>query len=79
MKKQDPKTVHKFLELAVELELKVFACFHKGSGYYHVERHCECYKFVTDDSRFYETFYVDDYEIDEGLLTVDEVHFHYKG
>lgn len=79
MKAQDPKKVKQFLDLAAELELTVFIYSSKGSGYYHVEKHCQCYKFVTDDSRFFETFYIDDCEVEKGLLLVDEVHFEYKG
>lgn len=79
MKVQDSKKVKQFLDLAAELELAVFVHCSKGSGHYHVEKHCECYKFVTDDSRFFETFYVDDDEVEEGLLSVYEVTFDYKG
>lgn len=81
MKAQDPQKVKQFLELAVELGLKVYASFSEGSGYYHIEKHDDSddYYFYSVDTRYYKSFRVDEEEVEKGLLRVDGVDFRYEG
>ena len=81
MKAQDPQKVKQFLDLVVELGLQVYASYSEGSGYYHIEKCADYgdYYFYSVDKRYHEYFRVDAEEVEKGLLTVDEVHFRYKG
>lgn len=82
MKAQDPQKIKQFLELAVELDLRVYVSFSEGGGYYYyIEKHDDSddYHFYSVDTRYYKSFRVDVDEVEQGLLMIDGVHFKYEG